>query len=100
MWLRFERGNDPVRNSGFDCFVQNVCTDEGQNAFEMFDVHVGLTPYSFAKHCFTGGKCLMGVWQVVPNVHMFYKFVLQLECTSVTEFWAVCRVMPFLLGGG
>ena len=75
--------------------MQNVCTDEGQNASEMFDVHVGLTSSSIAKHCFTGEKCLMKVWQVVPTVHMFYKFILQLECTSVIESWAVCRVMPF-----
>ena len=48
----------PSRTLNVYVLVQNVCTDEGLTAFEMFDVREGFNPYSFAKPSFTGGKCL------------------------------------------
>ena len=90
----------PSRTLDLCVFVQNVCTVKGPVAFDMFDVLGGFIPSSFAKPCFTGGKCLMKEWQVVSDVRMFYKCDLQHDCTYVCDFWAVCRVMPVLLGGG
>ena len=49
----------PSRTLDLCVLVQNVCTDEGLTAFEMFDVLKGFNPFSFAKPSFTGGKCLM-----------------------------------------
>ena len=89
----------PSRTLDLYVFVQNVCADKGLTAFEMFDVLEGFTPYSFAKPSFTGGKCLMKQRRVVPSLRMFHKLDLRHDCTFVNEFWAVCRVMPVLLGG-
>ena len=92
--------HDPIQNSGFVCFRAECLHCQRPARLEMFDVLGGFNPSSFAKPCFTGGKCLMKEWQVVSDVHMFYKFDLQHDCTYVSEFWAVCRAMPVLLGGG